>query len=162
MHSSIPCVLAALMLASCQPMQPKDEKALDPKMKPAAAASSAANADAPANPHAANPHAATTDPHAGLGDHAPPTGSPGLGFMPDYDGGSDGVGVREVRPDGAGARAGLQAGDVIVKFAGIPVADIEEYTAALGTVRVGDKIEILVKRGTESKILKATVGVSNR
>lgn len=160
MRSLIPSVLAALVLASCQPMQHKGEKALDPTMKPASAANAGKTpAPAVANPHATNPHA---DPHAGLSGETPPAGSPGMGFMPDYNAGEGGLGVADVRPDGPAAKAGLQAGDVITKFAGIPITDVYSYMSALDTVKVGDEIEIVVKRAGEAKTLKGKVGISTR
>lgn len=156
MRISIPSVLAALALASCQPMQQQGDKSVDPAARPAGT-QEAKNAEAAA-PRPADPHA---DPHAGL-QNAPATGSPGMGFMPNYDAGEAGVGVSSVRPGGPAEKAGLKAGDVIVKFAGIPVGDVHEYMAALETVDVGDEIDIVVKRGTETVTLKGKVGVSNR
>lgn len=93
---------------------------------------------------------------------AKPTGSPGLNFMPGYGSDVEGVLVENVRPGGAADKAGLAAGDVIVKFAGIKVANVEEYMAALGSVQPGDKVEIVFKRGDETKTVKAEVGVSSR
>ncbi|MEZ5966807.1 MAG: PDZ domain-containing protein [Planctomycetota bacterium] len=171
MRSLIPSVLAALALVSCQPMPSPGEKTLDPSVKPASA-TNAAKTEAPsannphatdphaANPHAANPHAA--DPHAGMTGQAPPGGSPGMGFMPDYNAGEGGLGVADVRPDGPAAKAGLQSGDVITKFAGIPITDVYSYMSALDTVKIGDEVEILVKRGDETKTLKGKVGMSTR
>lgn len=158
MRSFLPTLLAALTLASCQPMHTEGEKALDPHKRPAAAPT-AGKADAK-SPAATNPHA--TNPHADLGDATPHGGSPGMGFMPDYGGAEGGLGVSDVRPDGPAARAGLQPGDVITKFAGIPITDVHAYMAALDTVKVGDEVEIVVKRGADTKTLKGTVGTSMR
>lgn len=163
MRSLIPSVLAGLVLASCQPMDSKGDKVLAPSARPASAAN-AAQAPAPANPHATNPHATNpaTDPHAGMTEEAPHGGSPGMGFMPDYNAGEGGLGVADVRPDGPAAKAGLQSGDVITKFAGIPVTDVYSYMSALDTVKIGDEVEIVVKRSGETKTLKGKVGMSTR
>jgi S1-C subfamily serine protease len=85
-----------------------------------------------------------------------------MGFMPDYEEGGDGVRIAEVRPGGAADKCGLRSGDVITKFAGLPVRDVHDYMAALGTVKVGDKIQIELKRGAEPMKIDAEVGVSNR
>jgi serine protease Do len=42
--------------------------------------------------------------------------------------------------------AGLRAGDVIVEFAGAPVANLEEFAALLFGARAGERVEIVVER----------------
>jgi len=146
---------ASLLLGACGAPEAKTE----------APAVAAPKVIAPANPHVgaaadssvvtpANPHAtAPANPHAG---------SPGMGFMPNYEESTDGVRVDEVRPGGAAEKCGLKSGDMITKFGGLPVRDVHDYMAALGTVKVGDKIQIEIKRGDEAMKLDAEVGVSNR
>jgi S1-C subfamily serine protease len=159
MRSIVLVLFAGLGLASCQGPEPQDRKALDPRavepMKKADAPASKPLQPAPSHP--ANPHAT-----APAGESPPSGGSPGMGFMPDYDAGGDGMAIADVRPDGPAAKAGIRAGDVITKFANIPIGDVHDYMAALETVKVGDTVEIVVKRGTETKTLKGTLGVSNR
>lgn len=46
------------------------------------------------------------------------------------------------------------SGDVIVKFAGTAVANVEEPMAPLGAVHLGDHVEIVFKRGNETKTVR--------
>lgn len=149
------CLSAALLFGACGAPEAKTEepvvaapKAIAPA-NPHVGAAAENSAVTPGNPHAVTP----ANPHAG---------SPGMGFMPDYEEGSEGVRVAEVRPGGAADKCGLKSGDVITKFGGLPVRDVHDYMAALGTVKVGDQIQIEIKRGDEAMKLDAQVGVSNR
>ena len=157
MRSAILFLLAGCALTSCQGPKQEGQKSIAPR-----AAEPLKKAEAPAvkpvpDPHA-NPHAAATP----SGEVSPHGGSPGMGFMPDYNEGGEGMKVADVRPDGAAAKVGIMPGDIITKFANIPVGDVHDYMAALETVKVGDEIEIVLKRGTETKVLKGKVGISNR
>lgn len=162
MRSFVLILLASAALASCEGPKAEGEKSLAPGAAPGVKKASAPDAGGAgsktAAPSQGNPHAAA----APVGEGAPAGGNPGMGFMPDYQGGDDGMRVADVRPDGAAAKAGIVAGDVVVKFGGIPVTNVHDYMAALETVKVGDPIEIVVKRGNETKTLKGVVGVSNR
>jgi S1-C subfamily serine protease len=90
-------------------------------------------------------------------------GTPGLGFMPVYDGGDlPGVTVDSVRPDSAADKAGIAAGDRIVEMAGAEVADVFAYTDLLSGLKVGQKIDVLLVRGEETIRLDVVVGRSNR
>lgn len=60
------------------------------------------------------------------------------------------------------ALIGSNARPVIVKFAGTAVANVDEYMAPLGAVQLGDHVEIVFKRGNETRTVKAEVGVSSR
>jgi Zn-dependent M28 family amino/carboxypeptidase len=82
-----------------------------------------------------------------------------LGSVPDM-GAANVVGVRlsGVRPGTPGDKAGLKAGDVIVEFAGTPVKDLYEYTAALNKQKPGDVVKIVVERDGQRVTLEATLG----
>jgi len=59
-----------------------------------------------------------------------------------------------VRPDSPADRAGLKAGDVIVRFAGIAVKELQDLNFALRTRRYGDRVEITFLRdGNEQRAL---------
>ena len=61
--------------------------------------------------------------------------------------------------DGSPAqKAGLAANDVIVRFDGIRVDNIYDYTFALRTRKPGQDVRITVKRGGQSVDLVATLG----
>jgi hypothetical protein len=82
-----------------------------------------------------------------------------LGSIPDM-GATEVSGVRltGVRADSPADRGGLEAGDVIVEFAGKPVKDLYAYTDALYAQKPGDVVDIVVMRGAERKTFKVTLG----
>jgi S1-C subfamily serine protease len=57
--------------------------------------------------------------------------------------------------DGPAARAGLRAGDVVVRVGDVTVDDIYAYMDALGELAPGDATTVVVKRGDQT--LKAEV-----
>jgi hypothetical protein len=82
-----------------------------------------------------------------------------LGTIPDYAQGNEvGVKLGGVAPGGPAAKAGLQAGDVIIRLAGKELKNIYEYTDVMGVLKVGETIDVTVKRGSEEKTMKITPG----
>jgi hypothetical protein len=59
---------------------------------------------------------------------------------------SDGVRLTHIVPDSAAARAGLQEGDVLVRFGERGVASFEDLLAALRAYRGGDQVRVLYLR----------------
>jgi S1-C subfamily serine protease len=80
-----------------------------------------------------------------------------LGTIPDYLQTEGGVKLSGVRAGGPAARAGLQAEDVIVKFDGIRVDNIYDYTFALRSRKPGQTVRITVLREGQEKVLAATL-----
>jgi membrane-associated protease RseP (regulator of RpoE activity) len=81
-----------------------------------------------------------------------------FGSQPAY-----GVEVKGVKLDGVtegspADKAGLKAGDIIVKFGGQPVEDLESYMDALSRRKPGDMVEVVVLREGKETTLKATLG----
>lgn len=61
-----------------------------------------------------------------------------------------GVYVKDVVPNGAAKKAGMQGGDVIVKVGAMPVNNVPELQGQLSKFSPGDKVAItLVRKGTE-------------
>lgn len=81
-----------------------------------------------------------------------------LGTVPDYAGEEKGVKLADVRPDSPAAKGGMKGGDVVVSFAGKPIATIYDYTDTLGRSKPGDKVEIVVKRDGKDVTLSVTLG----
>ena len=52
---------------------------------------------------------------------------------------------------GAADKAGLKAGDIITEFDGRAIGSAEELIVAIRAQNVGDKVEIIFKRGSETK-----------
>jgi S1-C subfamily serine protease len=70
--------------------------------------------------------------------------------------------VGGVRAGSPAEKAGLQAGDILVGFAGKTIRSIEEYTAALGEANPGDVVELKVDRKGKILLMKATLAESRR
>src|SRR6185436_3831716 len=79
-------------------------------------------------------------PRAGAG----PVGyGPYFGAVPDFgDSPQPGVRLGGVRPGSPADRAGLQSGDVIVRFAGVTIRTLDDLVFALRSRRAGDAIEV--------------------
>lgn len=72
-----------------------------------------------------------------------------LGTIPNYADSSDGLLLDGVRDDSPAAKAGIKAGDKIVKLAGRDVRNVYDYTAALGEMKAGQEYEVWLLRGGE-------------
>ena len=79
-----------------------------------------------------------------------------LGTIPNYTEGTDGMKLDGVRDDSPAAKAGMKAGDRIVKMAGRDVRNVYDYTYALSEMKAGQEYEIEVIRGDERIKLKIT------
>ncbi len=86
-------------------------------------------------------------------------GSPGFrvyfGSIPDYAAMVEGVQLNGVREGSPADKAGLKAGDIIVKFGDLTVKSVQDYTVALSGHKPGDKVQIVVQRGKETLTLTA-------
>jgi len=82
-----------------------------------------------------------------------------LGTIPNYADTNDGLKLDGVRDDSPAAKAGLKAGDKIVKLAGREVKNVYDYTYALGEMKAGQEYEVEVVRGSERLTLKITPAV---
>lgn len=79
-----------------------------------------------------------------------------LGTIPNYGDSNDGLLLDGVRDDSPASKAGLKAGDKIVKLAGRDVRNVYDYTYALGEMKAGQEYEIEVMRAGERLKLKLT------
>lgn len=79
-----------------------------------------------------------------------------LGTIPNYADSNEGLLLDGVREDSPAAKAGLKAGDRIVKLAGRDVRNVYDYTYALGEMKAGQEYEVEVVRGTERLKFKLT------
>ncbi len=65
----------------------------------------------------------------------------------------DGVYIRNISVDGAGAEAGLRAGDVIVSLNGTNIKSMPEFQELIGRFRPGNSVEIVFLRdGNKEKV----------
>jgi C-terminal processing protease CtpA/Prc len=79
-----------------------------------------------------------------------------LGTIPNYGEANDGLLLDGIRDDSPAAKAGLKAGDKIVRLAGRDVRNVYDYTYALGEMKAGQEYEVEVMRGGERLKLKLT------
>src|SRR4029434_2394377 len=79
-----------------------------------------------------------------------------LGTIPNYSDSNDGLLLDGVRDESPAAKAGIKAGDKIVKLAGRDVHNVYDYTYALGARSAGQEIEVELMRAGERITLKIT------
>ncbi len=81
-----------------------------------------------------------------------------VGSIPDYAAEVEGVKLSGVREGSPAEKAGIKAGDVIVKMAGRDVKNVYDYTYVLQELKPDQEVEVVVLRGTERVTLKLTPG----
>jgi S1-C subfamily serine protease len=74
-----------------------------------------------------------------------------------FDGG---VLVSSVVEGSPAERAGLEAGDVIIEFAGVKVEDVSQIRQLIKDQPAGSQVELIVSRGEEKKRLPAVLGAA--
>jgi len=81
-----------------------------------------------------------------------------VGTVPDFAGDVDGYKLGGVTDGSPAAKAGLKAGDIIIKFGDKKISNIYDFTYALGNYVPGNKVNVLVKRGTEELTVEIELG----
>ncbi len=111
--------------------------------------------NAPARPVFQTSAAPASDPHSGGGAVGSGYG-PDFGSIPDFDEPPKGVRFAGIQPGRPAAKAGLQAGDILVEFDGKEIANLYDFTYALQAHKPGDEVLVKVLRGSqtiEAKVL---------
>ena len=103
-------------------------------------------------------HAYTLSRTSMLGIECEPLGSQLAGFF----GVKEGVLVRSVGKDSAAEKAGMRAGDVIVKVDGEAVSQVHEITSLMRAARHKANVAVVVMRDKKEVTLNVTVESSNR
>jgi photosystem II stability/assembly factor-like uncharacterized protein len=80
-----------------------------------------------------------------------PAGNGTLGLLGEDAGENKGVRLTIVQEGGPAERAGLEAGDVIVKVGDKPIPNFEELIELMREHRVGDRVHVKVLRGDREK-----------
>lgn len=97
-----------------------------------------------------------------------PTGSRGgrgmayLGITPDYNSQVEGVRVAGVRADSPAEKAGVRAGDVIVRIEDKPVSDLTGLAEALRQFRPGQTVTVVVHRDDQEHALMVKLASPGR
>ena len=79
-----------------------------------------------------------------------------MGVMPDYAFDKKGMRIDGVTDGKPAAKAGLKAGDIIMKIGDMDIADVYTYMDALGKLKKGDATKVTVQRGAESLVFDVT------
>lgn len=77
-----------------------------------------------------------------------------LGVIPDYIFEGKGMRIDAVTEDRPAAKAGLLAGDIVVKLGPVEVVDMMSYMKALSMFEKGDATTVHVMRGEENMEFK--------
>jgi len=79
-----------------------------------------------------------------------------LGTIPNYADSTDGLLLDGVRDGSPAAKAGVKAGDKVVKLAGHDIRNVMDYTFVLGEMKPDIEYEIVVMRGGKQETMKIT------
>ena len=80
-----------------------------------------------------------------------------LGTIPDYVAGDiKGLKLSGVGKNGPAAKAGVQGGDIILRLASKKIENIYDYTYAIEALKIGEEVDIIVKRGEKTMTLRIT------
>ena len=69
----------------------------------------------------------------------------------------EGVQLNGVREGSPAEKAGLKAGDIIIKFGDRVIKNVYDYTYALQDHKPGDMVQVIVKRGDQTLKLNVTL-----
>jgi hypothetical protein len=72
-----------------------------------------------------------------------------VGTIPDYAAEVTGMKISGVRQGSPAEKAGLQSGDIIIKFGKFDIKNIYDYTYALGEFSPGQEVPVVAKRGDQ-------------
>jgi S1-C subfamily serine protease len=71
---------------------------------------------------------------------------PYFGSIPDFGQTENGVKFSGVKPNSPAAKAGFQAGDILIQFGDKPIKNLYDFTDALRGSKIGDVVEVKVLR----------------
>jgi S1-C subfamily serine protease len=80
-----------------------------------------------------------------------------FGSIPDYASETEGVKLAGVRAGSPAARAGLRAGDIVVRFGKHDIRSLDDYTIAISEAAPGDEVEVVVRRDGAALTLRAVL-----
>ncbi len=82
---------------------------------------------------------------------------PYFGMIPEFGQQDEGVKLGGVRPGSPAEKAGLQPGDLIIRFDGKAVKNLEDFVFVLRGKRAGDLVEVIYRRGSEVRTTNAVL-----
>jgi aminopeptidase YwaD len=84
-----------------------------------------------------------------------------MGTIPDFGEQVEGMKLSGVREGSPAAKAGLQGGDIIIKFGKVDIKNLYDFTYALGEYKPGDEVDVIIKRGSETKTMRVKLDKRN-
>ena len=72
-----------------------------------------------------------------------------LGTSPDYTEEVEGVLLKSIRKNSPADKAGVQGGDIVIELAGKKIENVYDYTYAIGALKVGEEVTIVIRRDGE-------------
>jgi aminopeptidase YwaD len=100
------------------------------------------------------------NPHMGTVSGSGGGYGPYFGSIPDFGQIENGVRFSDVKPGSPAAKAGFQAGDVLIQFGDKPIKNLYDFTDALRRSKVGDTLQVTVLR--DGKPITASVTLEQR
>lgn len=82
-----------------------------------------------------------------------------FGSIPDMDNSSAGIYLNGVTAGSPAEKAGLKAGDTLLKMAGKPTIDLQSMTEVLRAHKPGDTIQVVFQREGAEKSVAVILGV---
>ena len=80
-----------------------------------------------------------------------------LGTIPDYAFTGPGVRISGTMPGSPAEKAGLKAGDVVLKLGETPVASMRDFADALKGFQPGEKVTVTIQRDGRTNTVEATL-----
>ncbi len=70
----------------------------------------------------------------------------------------EGALIEKATSGGSAEKAGIQAGDIVTRFNGVPITDASDITAQVRTMAAGAKVEVEINRGGKTQTIQVTLG----
>jgi S1-C subfamily serine protease len=78
-------------------------------------------------------------------------------MVPEFGQPEEGVKLGGVRAGSPAEKAGLKTGDLILRFDGKVVRNLEDFVFVLRSKRAGDRVEVVYQRGNEIRRTSAVL-----
>ncbi len=85
-----------------------------------------------------------------------------VGTIPDFSESGKGYKIGGITPGSPADKAGMKAGDLMIRFGGKEVRNIYDYTYALQEFKPGDEVEVVIVRNSEELTVKVVLGRRSR
>ena len=82
---------------------------------------------------------------------------PYFGSIPDFSSEIPGYALSGVAKDSPAQKAGIQGGDVVIKFGDSKIGNLEDIDGALRKYKAGDKAPVVIQRGAKQLTLEVTL-----